>query len=404
MEQKEGTTDRTVTEVLRNALVRNDARQCLPIIPRTSHPDVPALIALMQPPTGLRHGWKRHGKMWREVRAAAARRLGELGDPKALPALTKALLYHDPILRGHALNALRAFDAVSVPTLLVALKSSHEWSLDGMNTLLYELGEQGDRRASRALTEVLFDNSPPIPSRWPALMIKPPLALIGMLWLFLGVVAAYNENEYLVIGLIVWTTMSVFLYILLVLFMTLPVGLRSSYERGVLANTAAEALGKLRDKRALPRLVDAIHYPPLWVRFEYKRTLAAMLPLLGSEDRELFNSDQMHFLTRALLHSDANLTLALVRAMEHIGGENAIRPLKRLARYPSSAKNAIPGLGDEAERVLAIVEERLRQQQNPMSLLRASVAPAAAPDQLLRPVLTETQTPADQLLRPTQSE
>lgn len=105
--------------------------------------DVEELVARLKHSNGL-------------IRREAARSLGEVKDPEAVPALIEALQDRDVRVRQDAAWALGEIqDARALPCLCEALQ---RWDKDVRRTAAVALGEIGDRHAITALIAVLLDN------------------------------------------------------------------------------------------------------------------------------------------------------------------------------------------------------------------------------------------------------
>lgn len=95
-----------------------------------------------------------------EVRQEAARTLGKIGDPAALPALSAALKRASFGTRRAAVEALHALgDVRAVPTLLAALKDRDAEVREEAAVALATLITPGDAAAVPALSEALKDQS-----------------------------------------------------------------------------------------------------------------------------------------------------------------------------------------------------------------------------------------------------
>lgn len=88
-----------------------------------------------------------------KVRERAAVALGELGDPRAVPALIETLRDENADVREHAASALRELgDRQAVPALLEALKDEDAVVREHVATAL---GKLGDKRAVQPLNQAL---------------------------------------------------------------------------------------------------------------------------------------------------------------------------------------------------------------------------------------------------------
>ena len=103
----------------------------------------------------------------------------------------------------------------------------------------------------------------------------------------------------------------------------------------------------------------------------------------------------MNALLAIAYRSSRSLKLALLTALEQIGDARALPALEHLLA------DGAPEIRARASECLPLVQQRIRQKQESMTLLRASDAYSAMPaEQLLRPASAQHPTPPEQLLRP----
>ena len=163
----------------------------------------------------------------------------------------------------------------------------------------------------------------------------------------------------------------------------------------------------LRNKAATLTLNDLLFLIDTW-RFDSasrRNKILTKLPriLLESEtdDFDLLNTAHRLFLNKALLGYDTELVTAVLTAWERAGDSRAIPFVEKLAAGRASAVGN-PGIQQQAQECLIILQERAALVQNADTLLRASTA-ATTPDILLRPAYTAPQSAEAeaQLLRAT---
>ena len=365
-----------------------------------------ALCALITPPTALRRRLRWRRKEWSCVRVAAIQALRTLGDPAALPTLARTLLYDpDAEVRANASDALCAFGPQATPHLLGLLRESTDWSNDGMLALISTLGKLGDKTAGPSLARILCNWLPRLPRRWTSLPLKVS-ALCTLLFLLIGISVCCIQPEDLGPALFMGCLLYAPAWLLIYLFLFLPPSL--SQQRFTIRRlhiATAEALSALKDKNALPSLIQATYNSLSGpAQLAAQETLALLFSLIGPEDAGLISPRAERYLLADLNANPPERTLRIVRALEFIGTGQAARPVSRLTRLRPGANDSFARmeLRAEAERILPILEERSRQEQHAGLLLRAADHPPTPTEALLRPSQERLETPAEQLLRPTQ--
>lgn len=161
--------------------------------------------------------------------------------------------------------------------------------------------------------------------------------------------------------------------------------------------SAAQKLAQAEDPRAIGVLaVVARDDADGDVRGAARVSLAALLPRVKSSDATAITPQQMDALLSLAHGASEQFALALLSALEQIGGERAI-PLVEEMMLDSRVT-----VRNRAAECLPYVKERARQHEECATLLRASVrSTATAPRELLRPAAAGEQTPPDELLRST---
>jgi hypothetical protein len=163
----------------------------------------------------------------------------------------------------------------------------------------------------------------------------------------------------------------------------------------------------LADKRFLCELVEALELPNTMVQVFLMETLAPLLRQLTAADARLLNHAQKAILYRFIADEErpmrnyaayipryAEFTLATLKALEQIGDESAIPHVERLA--DTSTYQHIRAAARECLPYLYARQENAHQS---LSLLRASGAPGAASEELLRAASGTTPSDPAQLLR-----
>ena len=360
---------------------------------------VDALCELLAPSRGLRRRWQLRRRVWTQTRAQAALALGILGDPKALPALVAALSDTRPEIRSAARQSILAFDQQAVTPMLLSLKNSNRWTPEGMTLLIQTLGALGDKRAGPILARVLFQQIPPSSSRWTNATLVGPLitltAIVLSLW-FGTVVSNEMTAEFALLSLMLALVLGGAFFLMFQVCLLLPIS--AVWERGErhrLSMVTADALAELRDKKALPSVIEAIHNANTAEKAKLHRTLALLLSLLGPEDAGLLSGHSLLRLTELLSQTESYQTFAILGALEHVGTGVCVPAIERLTK-----RGRTPEIRAHAERLLPVLEERRKREQAPTFLLRASSAPRDPKEELLRPVTDiDPATPPEQLLR-----
>lgn len=163
---------------------------------------------------------------------------------------------------------------------------------------------------------------------------------------------------------------------------------------------AALLLTRFDDVRAIGPLAEALEYKDREVPPIAARALIQLLPRLKASDASLLSPTQRACLNRALEGNDRALVLAILKAWEQVGTEDAIKIVQNLSygrlnagRYPdvaSAARECLPSLRASAQR------HRLGA-----DLLRAANGHQTLPETLLRPARPGgSDLPEEQLLRP----
>jgi hypothetical protein len=162
-------------------------------------------------------------------------------------------------------------------------------------------------------------------------------------------------------------------------------------------------LAQLEDVRTVGVLAEALEYRDPRIVQAAKTTLLRLLPQLKASDSGMLNTEQRAALNRALERENADLVIAILKALEQVGDSQALPVVQRLAdgerwaaassRIRVAAQECLPAL------LLRSEEERSRQ-----TLLRASSGAETEltpSDMLLRPASGAGMTAPHELLRST---
>jgi hypothetical protein len=196
-------------------------------------------------------------------------------------------------------------------------------------------------------------------------------------------------------------------------------GVRSYRRRGALLR----ALDESRDVRQVGDLVRILKLTSTPVRNLAKQQLIHVLPRLQASDAPRLGGEERSILLRHLAisprdtgyrditeifsHSayrrEVEFRLAILKAMEQVGGERELPVVERLSRGVPSVTSAswVPAeVRAAAKECLPFLQARIHEQRESAQLLRASSRQSAAPGELLRPTSSEN-VDTSQLLVPT---
>lgn len=170
---------------------------------------------------------------------------------------------------------------------------------------------------------------------------------------------------------------------------------------------AATALGHIGRPQSATALTEAAFDAPgmqqtvgcFKVREAASAVLAGVLLKLTPEHYGQLGSALVPNLCRLLYHPEDTIVLSSLTALEMVGDGRAVALVERVAE-----KGRNEAIRAEARRVLPVLLERQRQENDPHILLRATQSPTAPPDVLLRPAVSQPETAPEQLLRPSATE
>ncbi len=177
----------------------------------------------------------------------------------------------------------------------------------------------------------------------------------------------------------------------------MSVGVTSAQKR------ITKELAQFQDIRTVGAFAEALEFGDPEIKRMAELKLIELLPRLQAADNSLLSGDQRQALYRAIVGSNADLTLTILKALEQVGDTTAVPHVKRIVGQHIS-KSANLKIRDAAQECLQKLEERAELELASHQLLRASSASAVPADTLLRPVIINTQTSSDELLRPSQAD
>lgn len=180
---------------------------------------------------------------------------------------------------------------------------------------------------------------------------------------------------------------------------------------------AATALGRLKDRLGLDGLAQAAVDPSESVSHAAVAAIGNVLPLLTPEDYGRLRPETVPNLCQILsgyrlteIRGEAGMIL-LLEALEKVGDGRAVEAVEALAaptrfdtvrlQWSGPWNRPNDRVRSTALRVLPILKERRRQEQDRSMLLRSSQT-ALVPEALLRPADDVSNPPSEQLLRPNQ--
>jgi hypothetical protein len=172
---------------------------------------------------------------------------------------------------------------------------------------------------------------------------------------------------------------------------------------------AGDAVALMDDKRVAGHLTEAL---ASGIAFSYQsrvaiaRALIRLLPRLEPENRELFTSQQRTALYRVLrkgnVDKEAELLVAVMKAVGNIGDASAITLLDDLAKRPANTAKECR-VAEVAAMVATRLRERLERERTGEILLRSAGSPLGPSEVLGRPVMGSQEADPATLLRATQS-
>ena len=157
----------------------------------------------------------------------------------------------------------------------------------------------------------------------------------------------------------------------------------------------------LDDVRVVGFLTESMHSLNEKYRAAVRDALTRLLPRVRQSDAKYLTVFRRKLLLQQfdLPRRPTSFLLAILKAMEQVGGAEAIPVVSRLARGEGrAAKDS--ALKAAAQECLPYLEARAEGRELRDTLLRSSSAAEVAPETLLRPAPATSEEPANELLRP----
>lgn len=165
------------------------------------------------------------------------------------------------------------------------------------------------------------------------------------------------------------------------------------YERNMTARKfALRSLGNLRQPLSIGTLADASTKSDPEVSGEAAQALRRVLIALTPRHHPEYSGATPN-LCRLLGTVDESLLFQVLEALEKIGDGRAAGPVERLTKQRSSMK-----VCEEAKRILPLLQERQRRENDPRRLVRPAHSPADD-ETLLRPAAGSRMSEPETLLR-----
>lgn len=184
-----------------------------------------------------------------------------------------------------------------------------------------------------------------------------------------------------------------------------------------------DAVSKSRSVAHVPALVRALLAVSHEVRHVTAEVLIELLPALTAGDAGILGNEErrilLHYLaispgdagyralpelfSRKAYQRELNLRLAIVKALEQVGGAGELPAMERLARGLPTMKSASPVPDDlkaAALECLPFLRQRADEKRAEEQLLRASSASSLPNDTLLLPASAQSDAAPELLLRP----
>ncbi len=171
---------------------------------------------------------------------------------------------------------------------------------------------------------------------------------------------------------------------------------RDNVDSVCVRSTAAVALGHLAQPESLDVLAYCLfqtnRYFPLvsqWsIRERACQALPSVLAEITSEHYGRYKLETIQSLSRALNNQDDQLVISILMAFRYIGDRSTLTVVQKLAIGSGRAAKD-NRIREAANAALPLILARVEHENNPHTLLRASAAPVAPHDQLLRSLGTE---------------
>ena len=164
---------------------------------------------------------------------------------------------------------------------------------------------------------------------------------------------------------------------------------------------AAKWLAQLEDVRAVGFLTEALQWKDAEIRASATYGLTLLLPRAKQSDTRYLTLKHRQILLSQFnrVEPSSKFLLAILKAMEQVGGAEALPVVSRLARGEGRLRNDTV-LVAAARECLPYLTARAEGRELRDTLLRSSSAAEVAPETLLRPAPATSEEPANELLRP----
>ena len=166
---------------------------------------------------------------------------------------------------------------------------------------------------------------------------------------------------------------------------------------------ACETIIRSRDVRTIAMLIHIVRYGEVNLSIPARHALARILSENHAKVKKILSESDRVWLVKQLVPVKAcaypEFAIAIFEALELISDEYIRRPVKVLAELRSRYEAEIK-LGNAARECLARIESRSAKVAEKQTLLRASSAVSASPDELLRPASGTEPKHNAELLRP----
>lgn len=187
-----------------------------------------------------------------------------------------------------------------------------------------------------------------------------------------------------------------------------------------------QGISQVENKTQVSTLIRTLRTQNTSVRSLAKQALTAMLPTLQASDAILLGTEErkilLHYLaispndpgyrdirelfSPAAYRRELYLRIAMLKALEQVGGAQELVVVERLARGVPTLQSAIripQEIQEAAKECLPFLQQRVGEQRASAELLRASSEPATSENMLLRPVASYSEERPEQLLRASQN-
>jgi hypothetical protein len=143
-------------------------------------------------------------------------------------------------------------------------------------------------------------------------------------------------------------------------------------------------LAEFEDIRSVGPLALALEYQDRELKAVAENKLTRLLPRLQVSDAPLLDEEQRKCLYRALRGRNTELVLAILKALEQVGDEQAVPYVQKLADGEGIAATALR-IREAAQACLPALQQRAELERSRQTLLRAASASDTPSDVLLRP-------------------